>query len=49
VWINPNHDVFLQAISRLERRLNKLEEKAKKGKMAHTSRSVGRSTSSDRD
>jgi hypothetical protein len=31
-----NHDVFLQALTRLERRLDKLEKKAKKGKKAHT-------------
>jgi hypothetical protein len=31
-----NHDVFLQALTRLERRLDKLDKKAKKGKKAHT-------------
>jgi hypothetical protein len=31
-----NHDVFLQALIRLERRLDKLEKKAKKGKKANT-------------
>ena len=30
-----NHDVFLQALSRLERRLDKLEKKAKKGRKDH--------------
>ena len=31
-----NHDVFLQALIRLERRLDKLDKKANKGKKAHT-------------
>lgn len=43
-----NHDVFLQALIRLERRLDKLEKKAKKGKKAHASRNGGRSAASDR-
>jgi len=43
-----NHDVFLQALSRLERRLNKLEKKAKKGKKAHARQSAAHSTASDR-
>jgi hypothetical protein len=30
-----NHDLFLQALIRLERRLDKLEKKAKKGKKVH--------------
>jgi hypothetical protein len=42
-----NHDVFLQALSRLERRLDKLEKKAKKGKKAHARQSATRSTASD--
>jgi hypothetical protein len=42
-----NHDVFLQALSRLERRLDKLEKKAKKGKKAHVRQSATRSTASD--
>jgi hypothetical protein len=47
-----NHDVFLQALTRLERRLDKLDKKAKKGKKgkkAHAGRSAGRSTASERD
>jgi hypothetical protein len=43
-----NHDVFVRALIRLERRLDKLEKKAKKGKKAHASESVGRSATSDR-
>jgi hypothetical protein len=43
-----NHDVFLQALSRLERRLDKLEKKAKKGKNAHARQSAAHSTASDR-
>jgi hypothetical protein len=31
-----NHDVFLQALIRLERRLDKLEKKEKKGRKSHT-------------
>ena len=42
-----NHDVFLQALIRLERRLDKLEKKAKKGKKAHTNESAERSTASE--
>jgi hypothetical protein len=42
-----NHDVFLQALSRLERRLDKLEKKAKKGKKAHARQSATRGTASD--
>jgi hypothetical protein len=41
--------VFLQALLRLERRLDKLEKKAKKGKKAHLGRSAGRSTATERD
>ena len=44
-----NHDVFLQALTRLERRLDKLEKKAKKGKKAHARQSEGRSTASDQN
>jgi hypothetical protein len=44
-----NHDVFMEALTRLERRLGKLEKKAKKGKKAHASRSAGRSPASDGD
>ena len=43
-----NHDVFLQALVRLERRLDKLEKKAKKGKKAHARQSAAHSTASDR-
>jgi hypothetical protein len=47
-----NHDVFMEALIRLERRLDKLEKKAKKGKKgkrAHDSQSAGHSTASDGD
>lgn len=44
-----NHDVFMEALTRLERRLDKLEKKAKKGTKAHAKRSAVRSTTSDRD
>ena len=44
-----NHDVFMEALIRLERRLDKLEKKAKKGKRAHDSQSAGHSTASDGD
>jgi len=44
-----NRDVFLQALIRLERRLDKLEKKAKKGKKAHASRSAGHNTASKGD
>jgi hypothetical protein len=43
-----NHDVFVQALIRLERRLDKLDKKAKKGKKARAGRSAGRSATSDR-
>jgi hypothetical protein len=44
-----NHDVFLQALIRLERRLDKLDKKAKKSKKAHASRNVESSAASDRN
>ncbi len=44
-----NHDLFMQALIRLERRLDKLEKKAKKRKKAPASGTAGRSTSSDRN
>jgi hypothetical protein len=40
--------VFLQALIRLERRLDKVEKKAKKGKKAHARQSAAPSTASDR-
>jgi hypothetical protein len=44
-----NHDVFVQALTRLERRLDKLDKKAKKGKKAQAKGSAGHGTASDRD
>ena len=35
-YLVTNRDLFLQALTRLERRLDKLEKKAKKGKKVHT-------------
>jgi hypothetical protein len=45
-YVVTNHDVFMQALIRLERRLDKLEKKAKKGKKAHASQSAARSATS---
>lgn len=42
-----NHDVFMEALSRLERRLDKLDKKAKKGKKAHAKQDANRNTASD--
>jgi hypothetical protein len=44
-----NHDVFMEALTRLERRLDKLDKKAKKGKKAQAKGSAGHSTASERD
>jgi hypothetical protein len=38
----------MEALARLERRLDKLAKKAKKGKKAHAKRDAGHSTTSDR-
>ena len=47
-YLVTNHDLFMQALIRLERRLNKLEKKAKKGKRAHARQSGASSTAPDR-
>jgi hypothetical protein len=44
-----NHDVFLQALIRLERRLDKLEKKAKMGKKAHAGRISGRNAAAEQE
>jgi hypothetical protein len=48
-YLVTNHDVFMEALTRLERRLDKLDKKAKKGKKAHAKHGADRSTVSDRD
>jgi hypothetical protein len=48
-YLVTNHDLFMQALIRLERRLDKLEKKAKKGKKAHARQSADRSIASDQN
>jgi hypothetical protein len=48
-YLVTNHDLFVEALTRLERRLDKLEKKAKRGKKSHAGRNVGRGPALDRD
>ncbi len=50
-YIVTNHDLFMEALTRLERRLNKLDKKAKKaekGKKTHAKGDRDRTTPLDR-
>jgi hypothetical protein len=48
-YLVTNHDVFMEALARLERRLDKLDKKARKGKKAHAKHEADRSAVSDQD